>query len=101
MAVKGYVTQVLGPVVVLSFEGPSPEIGDFVQIFADDDNKTAIGAEVMQDMGDGNVRGLTIGASEGLARGLLAESKGGGITVPVGEGCLGRLFNVLGEPLDD
>ena len=37
MAVKGYVTQVLGPVVVLSFEGPSPEIGDFVQIFTDDD----------------------------------------------------------------
>lgn len=101
MAVKGYVTQVLGPVVVLSFEGPSPEIGDFVQIFTDDDKKTAIGAEVMQDMGEGNVRVLTFGATEGLSRGLLAESKGGGITVPVGEGCLGRLFNVLGEPLDD
>ena len=70
MAVKGYVTQVLGPVVVLSFEGPSPEIGDFVQIFTDDGKKTAIGAEVMQDMGDGNVRVLTFGATEGLSRGL-------------------------------
>ncbi len=101
MAIQGYVTQVLGPVVVLTFQGQSPEIGDFVEIHMEDEDKTIIGAEVMQDMGDGHVRVLTFGATEGLSRGLVAIAPGGGIKVPVGEACLGRLFNVLGQPLDE
>ena len=101
MAVTGRISQVLGPVLVLTFDGQSPEIGDFVEIHTEDGQGTIIGAEVMQDLGGGNVRVLTFGATEGLSRGLRAVAPGGGIKVPVGEACLGRLFNVLGEPLDE
>ncbi|HZK29539.1 MAG TPA: F0F1 ATP synthase subunit beta, partial [Clostridia bacterium] len=101
MAVTGHISQVLGPVVVLTFDGQSPEIGDYVEIHMGDDQNTVIGAEVMGDLGGGNVRALTFGATEGMSRGLRAVAPGGGIKVPVGEACLGRLFNVLGEPLDE
>jgi F-type H+-transporting ATPase subunit beta len=97
----GHVRQVLGPVVVIGFENETPEIGDYVEIRTGDREGTVVGGEVMQDLGGGQVRVLTFGATEGLSRGLEVVAPGGCLTVPVGEGCLGRLFNVLGEPIDE
>ena len=99
--ITGHVRQVLGPVLVLGFEGETPEIGDYVEIRTGDREGTVVGGEVMQDLGGGQVRVLTFGATEGLSRGLEVIVPGGCLKVPVGEGCLGRLFNVLGEPIDE
>ncbi len=102
MAVEGRVRQVLGPVVVLGFDdGQTPNIGDYIEILTGDPEGTVIGGEVMQDLGGGQVRVLTFGSTEGLSRGLPAAAPGGCLRVPVGEACLGRLFNVLGEPIDE
>lgn len=95
----GYVKAIIGSVVEAHFDDGAPSIGDFVEIATGDEARTVPG-EVMQDLGGGDVRLLTFAPTEGLSRGLDAVAPGGGVTVPVGEACLGRLFNVLGEPID-
>ncbi len=64
------------------------------------DSVTTLVAEVQQHVGDGRVRAIAMDATDGLSRGLEVVDTGGPITVPVGEVTLGRIFNVLGEPVD-
>ncbi len=64
------------------------------------DSSTTLIAEVQQHVGDGRVRAIAMDATDGLSRGLDVVDTGGPITVPVGEVTLGRIFNVLGEPVD-
>lgn len=96
----GTIVRIVGPVLTLRFDGAVPAIGDYIEIQHGSETIHRTGGEVMQDLGDGLVRALSFGPTDGLSRGLTVTAPGGGVTVPVGEGCLGRLFNVLGEPLD-
>jgi F-type H+-transporting ATPase subunit beta len=96
---KGKVVQVIGTVVDVEFPGEElPSVNNAVEI-AVDGNK--ILAEVQQHLGNNWVRCLAMGPTEGLRRGALAEDLGAPIQVPVGPSTLGRLFNVLGEPIDN
>ncbi len=95
----GRVVQVIGPVVDVKFDnGYLPEIYNAIQIQNDDDE--TITAEVMQHMGEQIVRCVSMSATEGLKRGLTAVDTGAPISVPVGEGTLGRMMNVLGDTID-
>ncbi|MHB1483965.1 MAG: F0F1 ATP synthase subunit beta [Saccharofermentanales bacterium] len=95
----GEVIQIIGPVIDIRFaENELPEINEAVNI--ESDGKRIV-VEVMQHNGKGVVRCVSMTPTEGLARGTAAESTGSSITVPVGDGIKGRLFNVLGEPIDD
>ncbi len=95
----GKVVQVIGPVVDIEFpSGQLPEIYDAVEIPRD--GKVLI-AEVQQHLGDNWVRCLAMDTTDGLRRGMDAYALGGPITVPVGPKTLGRIFNVLGEPIDE
>ena len=96
---QGKVLQVLGPVVDVQFEnGKLPKIYDALTV--DNGGETQV-LEVLKHLGDGAVRCITLAASEGLTRGMPVTATGGPIKVPVGEGTLGRMFNVLGAPIDD
>ncbi|TLG77094.1 F0F1 ATP synthase subunit beta [Culicoidibacter larvae] len=96
---KGKVVQIIGPVIDVWFEnGHLPTIKHAVEVQVDADN-TLI-AEVAQHIGDGVVRCIAMGATEGLARGTVATDLGAPISVPVGDVTLGRMFNVLGQPID-
>ena len=96
---KGKVLQVLGPVVDVQFEnGKLPKIYDALTV--DNGGETQV-LEVLKHLGDGAVRCITLATSEGLTRGMPVTATGGPIKVPVGEGTLGRMFNVLGAPIDD
>jgi F-type H+-transporting ATPase subunit beta len=96
---KGKVVQVIGTVVDVEFPGEElPSVNNAVEI-AVDGNK--ILAEVQQHLGNNWVRCLAMGPTEGLRRGAPAEDLGAPIQVPVGPSTLGRLFNVLGEPIDN
>ncbi len=95
----GVVTQIMGPVVDVRFsDGHLPELLHALKIPCGGGTLTA---EVAQHLGDGVVRCIAMSATDGLVRGTKAEDTGDCITVPVGEGTLGRIFNVLGEPVDD
>jgi F-type H+/Na+-transporting ATPase subunit beta len=95
----GYVTQIIGPVLDIRFpEQEIPGINEAIIIHSD---SRTITAEVMQQRGDGIVRCVSYSATEGMVRGVEAQSTGSAITVPVGDAIIGRLFNVLGEPIDD
>lgn len=100
----GKVVQIVGPVVDVEFSsGNLPAIYNAVRIKADSEGGTkerVLTVEVAQHLGDRTVRAIALGPTEGLRRGLLAEDTGGPVTVPVGQACLGRLLNVLGEPVD-
>jgi len=96
---KGRVLQVIGPVVDLQFSaGKIPAIYNAVEIPME--TKTLI-VEVQQHLGDGMVRAVAMDATDGLKRGVKATDTGAPITVPVGNEVLGRLFNVLGEVVDN
>ena len=96
---QGKVLQVLGPVVDVQFEnGKLPKIYDALTV--DNGGETQV-LEVLKHLGDGAVRCITLATSEGLTRGMPVTATGGPIKVPVGEGTLGRMFNVLGAPIDD
>ncbi len=100
MAADGRVVQVIGTVVDVEFPpGKLPAIFNAVNISMDDG--AAVVSEVQQHLGNNRVRCLAMDATEGMRRGAAAEDTGAAISVPVGEIALGRLFNVLGEPLDD
>jgi len=95
----GVVRSVTGPVVDFEFsQGSLPEIYDAVTIELDGRKETF---EIEQQLGGGVVRGVAMGSTDGLKRGMEAISLGSPITVPVGPGTLGRLFNVTGDPIDN
>ena len=95
----GKVVQVIGPVLDIRFEdGHLPELLNAIEI-QNGDKK--IVAEVAQHVGDNVVRCVSMNATDGMVRGLDATDTGGPITVPVGEKCLGRIFNLLGQAVDD
>jgi len=96
---KGRVVQVMGPVVDVEFpSGGLPEIYDAVSIPRDGGQMVV---EVQQHLGNGWVRCVAMDATEGLRRGMEAINTGAPISVPVGTATLGRIFNVLGEPIDN
>jgi F-type H+-transporting ATPase subunit beta len=96
----GRVIQITGPVVDIEFPaGQLPAIYNAVEI--DRKGEDPLVCEVQQHLGNNWVRSVAMTSTDGLARGATAEDTGGPITVPVGEPTLGRIFNVLGEPIDD
>ncbi len=96
----GKITQIIGAVLDIRFtEGNLPEIYDAIKIRRK--NGETLVVEVAQHLGDDTVRCIAMGPTDGLVRGMDAESTGAPITVPVGEETLGRMFNVLGEPIDE
>ncbi len=103
----GQVIQVIGPVVDIEFpQGELPDILNAVKIIRsenDENNEEQdyLIAEVMHQTGDNRVRCVSMASTDGLVRGMKAYDQGGPISVPVGEKVLGRLFNVLGETIDE
>ncbi len=96
---RGRVVQVMGPVVDVAFpSGDLPEIYDAVEIARDDDKLVV---EVQQHLGNEWVRCIAMDSTDGLRRGMPATSTGAPIQVPVGRATLGRIFNVVGEPIDN
>ncbi len=95
----GKITQVIGAVLDIRFDkGVLPEINDAVEIRRKDGSTLV--AETAQHLGDDIIRCIAMGPTDGLIRGMEAIATGGPIGVPVGEVTLGRIFNVLGEPID-
>jgi len=95
---KGKITQVIGPVVDFEFEsGELPKILETVEVQNGD---FTLVVEIQQQLGDSQVRGVAMDSTDGLIRGQDAHSTGKSIVTPVGEKVLGRLLNVLGEPID-
>lgn len=95
---KGKITQVIGAVVDIKFENGVPRINASVRIKTDEGD--TLTCEVAQDLGDNTVKCISMGSTDGLKRGMEAESSNEPISVPVGEGTLGRIFNVLGNTID-
>ena len=95
----GTVRSVIGPVVDFAFaEGQLPEIYDAIKVKMDDGGLLTF--EVAQQLGNGVVRSVSMGSTDGLRRGMEGVSDGRPISVPVGPATLGRLFNVVGDPID-
>ena len=96
----GKITQVIGAVLDIKFaEGNLPEINEAIRIERGENEKLIV--EVAQHLGDDTVRCIAMGPTDGLVRGMDAIATGAPITVPVGEKTLGRIFNVLGEAIDN
>ena len=96
----GKITQIIGAVLDIKFsEGSLPEINEAINIPLADGKRLVV--EVSQHLGDDTVRCIAMGSTDGLVRGMDAEATGASITIPVGEQTLGRMFNVLGEPIDE
>ncbi len=97
----GKVIQVIGPVVDMEFPpGKLPNIYNAVKII-DEENDIDLTCEVMQQLGDNRVRAVAMDSTEGLVRGMKSIDQDAPITVPVGDEVLGRIFNVLGETIDE
>ncbi len=95
----GKVVQIIGPVLDVRFEdGQLPELLSAIEI---QNGENKIVAEVAQHVGDNVARCISMNATDGLVRGLDAVDTGSPITVPVGDKCLGRIFNLLGQAVDD
>ncbi len=94
---KGIIKRIIGPVVDVDFGDNLPDIYNALEV-AKGDKKIVL--EVEQHLGGGVVRTVAMDSTDGLARGLTVTNSGGPISVPVGAGTLGRLFNVLGETID-
>ena len=103
MANKGKIVQVIGPVVDIDFgDGQIPAIYEAVETSFQVNGQThKITFETQQHIGEGWVRAIAMSSTEGLKRGAEVTATGAPISVPVGEGILGRIFNVLGEPIDE
>ncbi len=96
----GKITQIIGAVLDIKFsEGKLPEINDAITIATKDGGELTV--EVSQHLGDDTVKCIAMGPTDGLVRGMEAVATGAPITVPVGENTLGRIFNVLGQPIDN
>jgi F-type H+-transporting ATPase subunit beta len=97
---KGYVTQIIGPVLDIAFpDGKLPPIYSALEIKLEDGSVTIV--EVQQLLGDNKVRAVSMRSTDGLKRGVEAVDLGCPISVPVGSPTLGRIFNVIGEPVDE
>ena len=96
----GKITQIISAVLDIKFqEGNLPEINEAINVPLKDGGKLVV--EVAQHLGDDTVRCIALGPTDGLVRGMDAIATGAPISVPVGEKTLGRLFNVLGDPIDE
>ena len=94
----GTVTQIMGPVLDIRFpEGALPDLLNAIEIPM---GETCVVAEVAQHIGDNVVRCIAMSSTDGLRRGIEAVDTGAPISVPVGESCLGRVFNLLGQTID-
>src|SRR6476660_2670007 len=94
---QGKVVQIIGAVVDVEFPRESvPKVYDALKV-----ENTAITLEVQQQLGDGIVRTIALGSTDGLKRNLVASNTGRSIPVPVGKGTLGRIMDVLGRPIDE
>ena len=95
----GTIVQAIGPVLDIRFPNDAmPQLLNAIEI--EHDGKKLV-AEVAQHIGDDVVRCIAMSSTDGLQRGIPATDTGSPITVPVGEACLGRIFNLLGEPVDN
>ncbi|WP_016949124.1 F0F1 ATP synthase subunit beta [Anabaena sp. PCC 7108] len=100
----GYITQIIGPVVDVKFPGGKlPQIYNALTITGTNEagQNISLTVEVQQLLGDNQVRAVAMSSTDGLVRGLEVVDTGAPITVPVGKATLGRIFNVLGEPVDN
>ncbi|MCI6715690.1 MAG: F0F1 ATP synthase subunit beta [Lachnospiraceae bacterium] len=96
----GKITQIIGAVLDIKFpEGNLPEINDAIKVPLKDGGELVV--EVSQHLGDDTVRCIAMGPTDGLVRGMQVIATGAPISVPVGENTLGRMFNVLGQPIDN
>ncbi|MBL8757018.1 MAG: F0F1 ATP synthase subunit beta, partial [Phycisphaerae bacterium] len=102
MASTGTITQVIGSTFDAQFaEGTLPAIYNALKMEADTPvGKLHLTGEVQQHLGGGRVRAVALGTTDGLRRGMPCTDTGGPVAVPVGERVLGRVFNLLGEPID-
>ncbi|RDZ26266.1 F0F1 ATP synthase subunit beta [Lysobacter silvisoli] len=97
MSSQGKIVQIIGAVVDVEFPRESvPKVYDALKV-----ENTAITLEVQQQLGDGVVRAIALGSTDGLKRNLIATNTGRAVAVPVGTATLGRIMNVLGEPIDE
>jgi len=104
MSNTGTIVQVIGPVVDVDFSasGSLPMIYEALEVdFTVNGEKVRLILEVQQHLGEGWVRSIAMSSSEGLKRGIAVKATGAPISVPVGEGILGRVFNVTGDPVDE
>ncbi len=95
---EGKIIQIMGPVVDVEFDGYLPAINDAIEVSG---TKERLVLEVAAHIGDGRVRTIAMDMTEGLVRGQLCKATGEPIKVPVGEEVLGRIFNVIGDPIDE
>ncbi len=95
---QGKVTQVIGAVVDVQFDGDLPAILNALET---DNNGKRLVLEVAQHLGESTVRTIAMDATEGLVRGAVVKDLGAPISVPVGDATLGRILNVIGEPIDE
>ncbi len=94
---SGRVVQIIGAVIDVEFPRDSvPQVYDALKV-----SEKGLTLEVQQQLGDGVVRAIAMGSSEGMSRGLAVENTGAPISVPVGTETLGRIMDVLGEPIDE
>ena len=100
----GHVVQVIGPVLDVEFNPKElPEIFNALRITSEGyqtEDPVDIIAEVQQHLGEGRVRAVALQPTDGIVRGMKAHDQGGPVTVPVGRATLGRVMNVLGQPVD-
>src|SRR5258708_1105524 len=101
----GRVIQVSGPAVDVQFvEGSMPPIYEALRVVSDGftvPSPINVVLEVQQHLGEGRVRCIAMSATDGMVRGMKAIDEGGPFSVPVGKGTLGRVMNVIGEPVDE
>lgn len=94
---SGAIVEIIGAVVDVEFpRGSIPKVHDALVL-----EESELTLEVQQQLGDGVVRAIAMGSTDGLRRGLTVTNTGGPISVPVGEATLGRIMNVLGDPVDE
>ena len=98
MTNKGKIVQIIGPVVDAEFSGGLPEIYNALEIVRSDGKKLVL--ETAQHLGGGQIRAVALDSTDGLKRGMEVIDRGSPVMVPVGEEVLGRMFNLLGEPID-
>ena len=103
MASQGTISQVIGSTFDAQFpENDLPDIYNALKIEGEHQGmKISLVGEVQQHLGGGQVRAVALGSTDGLTRGMAVQDTGGSVTVPVGEEVLGRVFNLLGEPIDN
>ena len=97
---EGIITQIIGPIIDIEFQsGKLPSIYDAIEVFNNDGQKVV--AEVQQHLGENRVRSVAMSSTDGLRRGMKAVNTEAPISIPVGKPILGRILNVLGDPVDN